>query len=58
MGLPIDGGMIDTEACTITCPWHGFRFDTVTGECISAPGAQLEPFPVRIEDGIVRVRPQ
>ncbi len=58
MALPIDGGMIDTEAGTITCPWHGFRFDTITGECISAPGAQLEPFPVRVEEGIVRVRPQ
>lgn len=58
MGLPLDGGMIDCEANTITCPWHGFRFDTITGECLSSPGAQLEPFPVRIQDGRIRVRPQ
>lgn len=57
MGLPLDGGMIDCEANTITCPWHGFRFDTVSGECLSAPGAQLEPFPVRIDAGRIRVRP-
>lgn len=57
MGLPLDGGMVDCEAHTITCPWHGFRFDTLSGECLSAPGAQLEPFPVRIDEGRVRVRP-
>lgn len=56
-GLPLDGGMVDCEANTIQCPWHGFRFDTVSGECLNAPGAQLEPFPVRIEEGRIRVRP-
>ncbi len=30
-GLPLDGGMVDVEARTITCPWHGFRFDCQTG---------------------------
>ncbi len=57
MGLPLDGGMVDCEAHAITCPWHGFRFDTVSGECLNAPGAQLEPFPVRIEEGCIYVRP-
>lgn len=56
-GLPLDGGMIDVEACTITCPWHGFRFDGVTGECLSAPQAQLEPVNMRIDDGVIWLRP-
>jgi Fe-S cluster biogenesis protein NfuA/nitrite reductase/ring-hydroxylating ferredoxin subunit len=57
MGLPLDGGMVDREAGTITCPWHGFRFDCLTGECLTAPHAQLETFPLRLEGGIIHVRP-
>jgi nitrite reductase/ring-hydroxylating ferredoxin subunit len=49
--------MCDPEAGTITCPWHGFRFDADTGECLSAPQCQLEPFPVRVTDGVVWVKP-
>ena len=56
-GLPLDGGVIDVEARTITCPWHGFRFDCQSGECLTAPQAQLETFPVRIKDGYAWVRP-
>jgi Fe-S cluster biogenesis protein NfuA/nitrite reductase/ring-hydroxylating ferredoxin subunit len=56
-GLPIDGGMVDRESRTITCPWHGFRFDCMSGECLTAPQAQLEQVPVRVDDGVVMVRP-
>ena len=57
MGLPLDGGMLDTESNVLTCPWHGFRFDATSGECLTAPQAQLEPFPLRIDNGYVWVRP-
>lgn len=53
-GMTLDGGMID--AGIIVCPWHGFRFEATTGECISAPGAQLSQVPTRIESGHVWVR--
>ncbi|MEL6149287.1 MAG: NifU family protein, partial [Chloroflexota bacterium] len=56
-GLPIDGGMLDTMNGTITCPWHGFCFDATSGECLTAPQAQLEPFLLRVEDGRIFVRP-
>lgn len=56
-GLPLDGGIVDQEAGTVTCPWHGFRYDCMSGECLTAPQAQLEPLPLRIENGIVHVRP-
>ncbi len=36
-GLPLDGGIVDEESGTITCPWHGFQFDSENGECFSAP---------------------
>lgn len=56
-GLPLDGGILDPEAGTLTCPWHGFCFDARSGECFTAPQAQLEPFPLRVEDDYVWVRP-
>ncbi|WP_322490229.1 NifU family protein [Chloroflexus sp.] len=57
-GRPLDGGMLDPDAGTLTCPWHGFCFDVQSGECLTAPQAQLEPFPLRVVDGIIWVRPQ
>lgn len=53
-GMTLDGGMID--AGMIVCPWHGFTFEATTGECISAPGAQLSQVPTRIESGHLWVR--
>ena len=57
LGLPIDGGQVDAAERTITCPWHGFRYDCTNGECLSHPQAQLEQVPVRIVDGVVHARP-
>ena len=53
-GLSLDGGLIDDGV--LVCPWHGFRFDATSGECVSAPGAQLEPMPSRIDDGHLWIR--
>jgi Fe-S cluster biogenesis protein NfuA/nitrite reductase/ring-hydroxylating ferredoxin subunit len=56
-GLPLDGGILDGENGTITCPWHGFQYDSESGECFSAPQCQLEPFPMRVKDDRIWVRP-
>jgi len=56
-GLPLDGGMLEAEENMLTCPWHGFKFDATSGECLTAPQAQLEVFPLRIENGKILVRP-
>ena len=58
VGLPLDRAACDLEAGTLTCPWHGFTFDTDTGGCFSSPACRLEPFPLRESDGLVWVRPQ
>lgn len=55
-GLPLDGGRLDPATGTLTCPWHGFCFDAESGECLTAPQAQLEPFPLRVEEGVIWVR--
>ena len=54
--LPMDEAVLDVSNGTLTCPWHGFCFDATSGECLSAPGAQLEQLPLRIDDGAVWVR--
>ena len=55
-GLPLDNALVDAQEGTLTCPWHGFCYDSATGECMSMPGAQLQQLPLRIEDGRVWVR--
>lgn len=55
-GLPLDDAEVDATTGTITCPWHGFCYDSATGECTSMPGAQLQQLPLRLEGGTVWVR--
>ena len=54
--LPLTDAVLDLTNGTLTCPWHGFCYDATSGECMSAPGAQLEQLPLRIDDGDVWVR--
>jgi Fe-S cluster biogenesis protein NfuA/nitrite reductase/ring-hydroxylating ferredoxin subunit len=54
--LPLNEAVLDLSNGTLTCPWHGFCFDATSGECLSAPGAQLEQLPLRVDDGDVWVR--
>ncbi|MGY4710103.1 NifU family protein [Mycolicibacterium sp. CBM1] len=54
--LPLDNAVLDLSSNTLTCPWHGFCYDATSGECLSAPGVQLEQLPLRVDDGVVSVR--
>lgn len=50
-GLPLVNALLDLGNGTLTCPWHRFCYDASSGECLSAPGAQLEsPRGVYIDD--------
>jgi nitrite reductase/ring-hydroxylating ferredoxin subunit/Fe-S cluster biogenesis protein NfuA len=55
-GMPLENALLDTDNETLTCPWHGFCYDALSGECLSAPGAQLEQLPLRVEAGHVWIR--
>jgi Fe-S cluster biogenesis protein NfuA/nitrite reductase/ring-hydroxylating ferredoxin subunit len=55
-GMPLDNALLDVESGTLTCPWHGFCYDALSGECLSAPGAQLEQLPLRVDAGDVWIR--
>jgi nitrite reductase/ring-hydroxylating ferredoxin subunit len=55
------GPLPDTPAPdgTVTCPWHGYRFDVETGACLSEAPCRLLPAPnVRVApDGTVALTP-
>jgi nitrite reductase/ring-hydroxylating ferredoxin subunit len=47
-GGPLGEG--DLDGTTVTCPWHGWRYDVTTGRCLSpSPAASVPAFPVEVE---------
>lgn len=52
-GGPVGEG--DLEETIVTCPWHGFQYDVTTGRNVMDPDIGLEPYPVEVVDGVVRV---
>lgn len=56
LGLALDDGEI--EDGVITCPYHGFRYDLSSGECLTAPAVQLQPHAVRVVGSRIEVRLQ
>ena len=54
--LPLDNAVLDTANGTLTCPWHGFCYDATSGECLTAPAAQLEQLPLRVDNGHLWIR--
>lgn len=54
LGMEIDAG--EVEDGVISCPWHGFRYDLATGECLTAPEVQLQPHAVKVTGNRVEVR--
>ena len=53
---PLCEGDWDEEACTVICPRHGSHFDLRSGRPLSLPAyAPVDTFPVRVEDGMVKV---
>jgi 3-phenylpropionate/trans-cinnamate dioxygenase ferredoxin component len=53
---PLCEGEWDVDECVAICPRHGARFDITTGAALTLPAFQpVDSFPVRVEDGWVRV---
>jgi 3-phenylpropionate/trans-cinnamate dioxygenase ferredoxin subunit len=53
---PLAEGDWDPEECVVVCPRHGSRFDLRTGKALTLPAyLPVDTFPVRVEDGIVKV---
>lgn len=54
LGLTLHDGAIADGI--ITCPHHGFRYDLMSGECLTAPEVALAPHAVCVAGGRVEVR--
>ena len=53
---PLCEGEWEPDTCIAICPRHGSRFDITTGRALTLPAYQpVDTFPVRIEDGWVRI---
>jgi nitrite reductase/ring-hydroxylating ferredoxin subunit len=56
---PHEGGPLgqgNMEGPLITCPWHCWQFDSLTGVCVQGDDVVLETYPVKIEGNDVLVQ--
>ena len=53
-GGPVGDG--DLRGNIVSCPWHGWRFDVTSGECLNSPGDRLRTYEVVVEGTAVRVK--
>ncbi len=53
---PLVEGDWEPEEAVVICPRHGATFDIRTGKALTLPAyLPVETFPVRVEDGVVKV---
>ena len=53
---PLCLGNWDAETCVAFCPRHGASFDIRSGRALTLPAyLPVRTFPVRVEDGVVKV---
>ncbi len=53
---PLVEGDWEPDEGVVVCPRHGARFDIRTGRALTLPAfLPVETFPVRVEDGVVKV---
>jgi len=39
----------EVEKNIVTCPWHGWKYDILTGNCQTNPGLKVKSFKVKVE---------
>jgi nitrite reductase/ring-hydroxylating ferredoxin subunit/Fe-S cluster biogenesis protein NfuA len=54
-GVAVDSRDIEADGL-LMCQRHGFQFDLTTGECLSAPGLDLECHEAKVVDGRLMVK--
>ncbi len=52
-GGPLGHGAINGES--ISCPWHGWEFNCVTGRNDFDPDSRVQTFPVKLEAGDILI---
>ena len=51
MDCPIHDGIVYRGV--VTCQWHQWQFDLVTGECLISERIRLAKYPVSVENGVI-----
>lgn len=54
--MPLNDALVDSMACTVMCPWHGYRYDSRTGECLTEAGMGLSKRDVKVVGRDVWIR--
>ena len=56
---PLSEGDLDTEDCTVVCPWHYAKFDLKSGQVVDGiASAPVFNYAVEIRDGVIFVGKQ
>ncbi|HET8654311.1 MAG TPA: non-heme iron oxygenase ferredoxin subunit [Longimicrobiaceae bacterium] len=54
--FPLSAGELDCDDCSITCDWHGARFDIRSGKALSLPATRpVAVYACKVEDGSILV---
>jgi 3-phenylpropionate/trans-cinnamate dioxygenase ferredoxin component len=54
--FPLSQGEVDTDDCSITCEWHGARFDIRTGQALALPATKpIAVYACRVDDDVIFV---
>lgn len=54
MGGPLGDGQVTDD--TVTCPWHGAKFDVTSGEVLGPPAGESVPeYEVTVEESEIKV---
>lgn len=53
-GGSLTEGMLDADL--VICPLHAYAFEIETGRCIDEAACSVRAYPVRVEDGILKVQ--
>lgn len=55
MGASLSAGHFDKESCTVSCPWHAWRFNVKTGAWADNPRIKTDVFEVRVVNNDLQV---
>jgi len=47
-GGPLGEGKL--EGTTVTCPWHGWKYNIATGENLTKPDKKIATYPVTVKE--------
>jgi nitrite reductase (NADH) small subunit len=57
MGASLASGYFESADCTVTCPWHAWRFDTRAGTWCDNRRLKIDTYQVRIVADEIQVAP-